>query len=104
VPPDQRRGYEQSRWTASIEYEYNKKQRLAAFKGWRQERIERHRAMEKGLPPPPRAPKSEVMGWPWAIKEKYRELSRPRFGPDGRPRTPEQEFKDAFMEEFNKSY
>jgi hypothetical protein len=37
------------------------------------------------------------------LKNKYRDKHYP-IGPEGRPITPEQEFRDAFMEGFNKRY
>ena len=43
------------------------------------------------------------MGWRWELKEKYRDKRYP-IGPAGRPKTPEREFRDAFMEGFNKPW
>ena len=44
-----------------------------------------------------------IVDYRTAIKNKYRDRRYP-IGPDGRPITPEQEFRDAFMEGFNERY
>jgi hypothetical protein len=51
----------------------------------------------------PERPEPTIVDYRTALKNKYRDKPC-RIGPDGRPITPEQEFRDAFMEGFNKRY
>jgi hypothetical protein len=105
APPEQQMGLWLANQTGTIQIQHDR--RRPVVMGWREEQKARRRAAcdphYAATHPLPERREPTIVDYRTAIKNKYRDKRYP-IGPDGRPITPEQEFRDAFMEGFNKRY